>query len=136
MFAVVRVIATTTVLSGWFSFYAPGVMARSVRNHFKYGHVQTATFEGCAVALPDCEDLGKTVWIRSGPGEEWISCLVGDCASKTDYQSETDRRSGYEWMLTEGIIAELDYETAQRIGRYGELSHECPYEYIPKYKWE
>ena len=103
------------ILAGCLSRYDPGVMDRSINNNIRYGNIETTRIPECAIAVRSCADVGEIFWIRNGDGE-WTKCLAADCASKSDRQSETDPRSGYEWMITSNIIAELDYDTAMDIG--------------------
>jgi hypothetical protein len=67
--------------------------------------------DGHLITLAEAELVGQTVYARPTSSAEWESFRVVDCAGKHDRQSETDDRSGYEWMQTSGIVAELQWET-------------------------
>ncbi len=109
------IIASLLIFTGLMSQYDPTVMERSVINNQANGHLpEEVPHTDGFVALADCGEVGRIVFMRPLGNSNWESFLVADCASKTDSQSDTDSRSGYEWMLTEGIIAEVDYQTALR----------------------
>lgn len=110
------------VVIGKASQYAPGVMERVVRTRQKWGQIpQDVSGYAGYVAARDCADIGRVVWLRPCGHGQWQAFLVVDCASKSDRQSDTDLRSGYEWMLSEGVLFELDGETARDWNTVGRM---------------
>lgn len=111
------------IIAGRASQYAPGVMDRVivVRQSGVTAHTLPATLPAVDgyVAARECADIGTVVWLRPAGAENWESFLVTDCASKTDHQSKTDPRSGYQWMHDNGILVEIDHKTAVRWGTVG-----------------
>jgi len=73
-----------------------------------------------AVALRECE-IGRVIWLRA-IGGDWEPLLCVDCGSKTDSRWQ-DGLSGYAWMVTRGVLAEVDGYTALRGGYYGQSAH-------------
>ncbi len=114
-------LSLSLVLSGTASQYAPGVMEATIQTR---QNSRTAynlpknlpPVEGFA-ALAEEYYVGKIVFLRSHRVGEWEAFLVADCAGKSDWQSATDRRSGYQWMKTSGIVAEVDAATGKRWGK-------------------
>lgn len=115
------VVVCTMPQPGWCSQYGPGVMERVIETRQSWGQLpdDLTGYDG-AIAVADCSEIGATWLIRPVWTCEWERFVVADCASRSDRQSETDARSGYEWMVGQGIVAEVDYQTALRwdvIGR-------------------
>ncbi|MFW6110218.1 MAG: hypothetical protein ACOC6Q_02210 [Patescibacteria group bacterium] len=118
----VVLIALSLVLSGSVSHYAPGVMEKTIKirqaGRTEYNLPQKLPPVDGFIAMAEEEHIGKIVFARpQGKEKRWESFLVTDCADRNDRQSTIDHRSGYEWMISEGIIAEVDYETAVRWGK-------------------
>jgi len=114
-------LSVSLVLSGTASQYAPEVMEGTIRVR-QAGRTDFDLPEELPpvdgfVALAEEEHIGRIVFARPYGKGRWESFLVTDCASKNDKQSKTDKRSGYTWMKTSGIVAEVDHETATRWGK-------------------
>jgi hypothetical protein len=62
------------------------------------------------IAVAEREDIGRLFWLRP-VGGEWELFLAADCAGYAD--------GGYSWMKRNGIIVEVDYNTAVRWGTVG-----------------
>jgi hypothetical protein len=111
-------IAAFLIVTGWASQYDPGVMQRTIavrqsgRTAYDL-HADLPTVDGY-VAVPDCSLIGTLIEVRPLGADEWELFLVADCASRSDRQSATDSRSGWQWMTTQNILVEVDYETAVR----------------------
>ena len=88
---------------GYASRYDPGVFKAVERNR------GLPEWSGGHVAMADASLIGNMVYICDSDDVCW-DARVTDCASKHDQQSETDPRSGYEWMIQNNIAGELDYE--------------------------
>jgi len=104
---VIVILATGTV-----SQYAPGVMESVIA--YRQTHPTAYTppnplpeVDGFVAAL-DCGDLGETWYFRYDGAVE--SFLVVDCAGDAATR---------DWMRRNGIIAEVDGETARRWGVVG-----------------
>ena len=65
------------------------------------------------LAVRDCEFIGMNVWLRPLGQEHWEHFVVVDCSMPPG----TD--GAYEWMTTNNIVGEIDYETASRWGVVG-----------------
>lgn len=116
---IVKILLVTQMITGFFSAYAPGVMDRTIVIQQGYGHISDPLPEhtrDCSMAVRDCEDIGKTFWIRSERHPEWRPCVAVDCASQTDRQSESDPRSGRQWMEDGNWIAELNAKNISEMG--------------------
>lgn len=111
-----------TVEEGKASQYAEGVMPRVVGLRQEWGQLpkDVSMYDGF-IAVRECSDIGKTYYVRPAGAKKWERVLAADCASKSDRQSETDLRSGYEWMLDTGTIAEVDFKTALRWDTVGRM---------------
>ena len=106
------------ILFGRASQYAPSVMDSviAVRQSGRTAYslpTQLPIVDGY-VAVADCERIGSIISVRPVGTEKWESFLVVDCASKSDHQSETDPRSGYQWMMDGNVLVEVDHKTAVR----------------------
>jgi hypothetical protein len=84
------------------------------------------------IAVLECADIGKSYYIRPDGAEEWAYVLAADCASKSDRQSDMDGRSGWEWMLTTGTIAEINYDLAAEWDTVGRMIRVEMMPYLPK----
>lgn len=97
---------------GWASRYNPGVMERVVGLRQKWGQLpENLEHYVSAIAVKNCAHIGREAVVCDE--EICVLTIVGDCASTTDQQSETDLRSGAEWMEIEGIVCELGYPLAK-----------------------
>jgi hypothetical protein len=112
------------VQSGIVKRYDPGVMDTVIRNRTNPEHwaympglvvLPTPTVAGHASRVA-CGHIGQTFWltVRGGPMRVYQQV---DCSDPTQreqaygrYESDADRH------LREGLIAELDYESAEREG--------------------
>lgn len=106
-------LVAVAIAIGIASQYSPGVMERVVtyrqaRDQLPQNVSRYAGF----VAVPDCADIGKELWVRPSGGD-WELMLVADCASKTDSRWQ-DGLSGYRWMVLNRVLVEVDFETAKR----------------------
>ena len=105
------------------SQYGPGVMDRVIRVRQSGRTAMTLPAKlpevDGYVAVQDCLMIGEVIRVRPVGAAEWERFLVTDCASKSDRQSPTDPRSGYEWMVDGNILIEVDYETAVRWNTVG-----------------
>jgi len=113
------------IVMGYASRYDPGVfkMVERVRG--------LPEWSGGHVAMADPSLVGQEVLICDEKHICWTA-RVTDCASKHDQQSETDPRSGYEWMIGSGIAGELDYEHGiSRVGTKIRI-----YQWIWRYEYE
>jgi hypothetical protein len=99
-----------TLLYGWCSQYHPLVMESVIRVRqaglTQYNLPQHLPPVDGFVALKDCKYIGSIVWMRPLGDEQWESFLVVDCAGVEDGTKT--------WMEENNIIAEIDWETAQR----------------------
>lgn len=104
-----------SIVSGKASQYSPGVMERVVAYRQKHGEIpqDVSGYDGF-VAVRECGNIGETYYIRPMGQADWEVFLAVDCASKNDYQSTTDPRSGYQWMTESSILVEIDHGTAKR----------------------
>jgi len=118
--AIIPAVALVTV--SWCSQYAPGVMQEVIANRQAWGQIpdDLSAWDGF-VAVPDCDDIGQTYYIRqhNSTDRRWLRVLAVDCANKTDRQGAEDARSGYEWMRDNNIAFEVDYATAVAWGMVG-----------------
>jgi len=102
-------VITATILAvalqGWASQYAPGVMDTVVLQRQAWGQLPAdlSGYDGF-VARPLAEEIGDTVYLRPAGQTEWEQFLVVDCGCP----------QGREWMLSNDILVEVDYETAVR----------------------
>lgn len=93
------------------SQYAPGVMERVIRVRQQPGrtaHTLPAVLPDVDgyVAVMDCSRIGSVVLLRPVGASLWERFLVTDCAGIAD--------GGRDWMLRNGIVAEIDHATAER----------------------
>jgi len=120
------------ILTGWASQYGPGVAERVIA--VRQGGRTAATLPANLpevdgfIAVRECPDIGGIWLLRPEGAQTWERFLVIDCASRSDHQSEQDPRSGWEWMVGGGIVAEVDFETAKR---WGTIGRGIRVEYIP-----
>jgi len=100
----------TTLLFGVCSQYDPGVMESVIRVR-QSGRTamnlptNLPRVDGY-VALKECSDIGKIVWMRKLGSDKWESFYVVDCAGIKD--------GGRDWMERNNIVAEIDGDTARR----------------------
>ncbi|MEA2020384.1 MAG: hypothetical protein U9M98_01565 [Patescibacteria group bacterium] len=109
------------VLSGTASQYAPGVMEATIQTRQSgrtaYNLPKNLPPVDGFAALAEEYYIGKIVFFRSQGAGEWEAFLVVDYAGKSDWQSATDHRSGYQWIKTSSIVAEVDAATGRRWGK-------------------
>ena len=99
-----------TLTSGWTSHYAPGVMEQVIENRLEWGHIQSTNYSGFT-AVPECSRIGDVILARAD--SEWEILLITDCAR------ENNEDGAYEWMVSNQILLEVDWETAVRWGAVG-----------------
>lgn len=114
-------ILTVTILAnsviGGASQYAPGVMEDVIKTR-QAGRTSyhlpkyLPTVDGY-VARPYPHEIGTIIYLRPVGSEEWESFLVVDCGGVAD--------GGRDWMLRNGILVEVDAETAERWNTVGRL---------------
>ncbi len=114
-------LAASIVLEGPVSSYAPtrmesNIARRQAKETAHHLPIQLPPVDGY-IAMADEDLIGRIVFIRFWDQGSWQSFLVADCAGKSDRQSETDSRSGWEWMKSTGIKGEVDYNTAKKQGK-------------------
>lgn len=107
--------SATGPIVGTASQYAPGVMRRVItvrQTPGRTAHTLPATLPPVDgfIAVLDCDGVGRIREMRP-VGGEWGLCLVADCAGGAD--------GGAAWMRRNGIVAEMDYESAVRLGTVG-----------------
>lgn len=119
MLAVALLIApetrATSELRGYASAYAPGRMAEVIRYRLDNNlwrvplRVGWYTAHG-AIATNDCAQVGRMATLIDPAGNRY-EVLIADCAG---------RDGGAEWMTTNNIVAELDWQLWERLtDRYG-----------------
>ena len=106
-----KIITFIVLVTGVASQYAPSVMPRvvSYRQARSQLPADLTGFDG-AVAVLNCADIGKTIYLRPAGGQ-WEKFLVADCAGIAD--------GGYAWMVRNNVIVEVDYKTAERWNAIG-----------------
>jgi hypothetical protein len=114
-------LAASIVLQGPVSSYAPLQMNHAIANRQARRAVPTLPknlppVDGY-IAMAEREMIGRIVFIRFWGEGPWQAFLVTDCASTSDRQSKKDKRSTWEWMKQEGITGEVDFETAEELGK-------------------
>lgn len=105
------------ILSGWASQYAPGKMEEVIRVRQTPGRTnhslpQELPEADGRIALLEPDLIGDVVLVC--PHDSTLPCrtmLVVDCAGIQD--------GGYDWMVRNGIVAEIDYESAVAWGTVG-----------------
>jgi len=110
---------------GYASRYDPGVFKSVERVR------GLPEWSGGHVAMADSSLVGQKVMICDEKHICWIA-RVTDCASKHDRQSETDPRSGYEWMIDGNVAGELDYDRG--VSRVGTIIR--IYQWTRRYEYE
>lgn len=108
--------SATGPIVGTASQYAPGVMQRVItvrQTPGRTAHTLPATLPPVDgfIAVLDCDDVGQLREMRPVGAREWELYLVADCAGGAD--------GGAAWMRRNGIVAEMDYESAVRLGTVG-----------------
>lgn len=111
------------IISGWASQYAEGVFERviAVRQSGRTAMdlpAELPQVDGF-VAVVECDQIGSIIYLRPEDTETWEAFLVVDCAGRSDRQSDTDPRSGRQWMLDNNILVEIDHQSALRWGCVG-----------------
>ena len=103
------------VVTGIASQYAPGVMQEviAVRQAGRTSYSLPANLPDVDgyIALLEPDLIGQIVYVRPVGTHPWRSMLVVDCAGHAD--------GGHRWMLRNGIIAEVDHQTAKAWGTLG-----------------
>jgi len=105
------IVMVTVVRIGIASQYAPGVMEQVIRVRQTPGRTARTLPEPLPdvdgyVAVVDCNRIGSIAYLRPAGTTEWERFLVVDCAGIAD--------GGRDWMLRNGIVAEVDHNTARR----------------------
>ena len=100
-------------------FYNPNVMERVAA----YRQLECAECVG-TVAVPDCGQLGERIWLERDGGVEG-PFLVVDCAAEEDRERLTQR----------GLVAEVDWLTAQRWQMFGPVSCQSAAGPYPAAQW-
>ena len=99
------------VMTGSVTYYADGVFDEVYSNRLAFGHVQACSECVGLIAVLDRQYVGDLAYVtRPGHVEEG-PFLVADCAAKKDFARLQKR----------GLVAEVDWETAQRWGMRGPL---------------
>jgi len=105
------------------SQYAEGVMDRVIENRIAWEQIPKDLDKYAGfIAVRDCSNVGEEYYLYHPALSRPVLVLATDCASKSDRQSDTDLRSGYEWMLDGNILVEMDYDLAERLGTVGEMT--------------
>jgi hypothetical protein len=95
--------------TGWASQYGNGgVMEATIEAQQDMGHIpqDLSGYDGF-VAVLDCARVGDTVYMRPSNQAVWERFMVVDCACSC-------HPSTIAWMQDNNIIAEVDYQTAER----------------------
>lgn len=99
------------VMTGSVTYYADGVFDEVYTNRLAFGHVQPCTECIGLIAVLDRAYVGDLAYVtRPGHAEEG-PFLVADCAAMKDFGRLQQR----------GLVAEVDWATAQRWGMRGPL---------------
>ena len=100
------------VSTGWASQYAPGVMGRVVSRQQRLGRLpaNVEKFSGF-IAVQQCSGVGNYYLLRPLGAEQWELFAAADCAGP---HLREDGLTGYQWMLYNNVLVEVDYETAKR----------------------
>lgn len=96
-------LALALLTAGDATYYAPGVMAEVYANRLAWGQVQPCAECVGYVALMDCRDIGRLVWLDWGDGRDG-PYLVIDCAAAAHVAGLRERNR----------VVEVDYATAMR----------------------
>lgn len=108
---VLLTIAPAPVESGWASRYDEGVMAATVAARQEWGQLpQDLSGWDSFIAVPDCAEIGDTVWIWFDGLDDWQRALVTDCARRDDGDG------ALTWMRDNRILFEVGWTTAERGG--------------------
>lgn len=101
-------VSTPLPATGEVTFYAPNVMERTYNLRLRLAEVPYCDPPECIgyVATLRPGDLGRKVWLQVPGREAEGPFLVVDYAARRDFSNLVDR----------GLIAEVDYQTAQRWG--------------------
>ena len=67
-----------------------------------------------AIAVCDCDDLGKIRAVRQAGDDCWQSVFVADCGHPTKLRD--DGRNGCQWMQDEGVLFEAGAPLARQWG--------------------
>lgn len=99
------------VMTGSVTYYADGVFDEVYSNRLAFGHVQACPECVGLIAVLDRQYVGDLAYVtRPGHVEEG-PFLIADCAAAKDFARLQKR----------GLVAEVDWETAQRWGMRGPL---------------
>jgi len=108
-----KILALVFVMTGIASQYAPGVMDRVINTRqagiTSYTPAPDLSRYDGFMAMEDCSELGNEYYIVANGNLELF--LVMDCSGHIETS---------QWMTTNNIVIEIDYETAARwdtIGR-------------------
>lgn len=112
------------VVTGVASQYAPGVMDEVISTRQRMGQLpQDIPEVDGFVARPLCSEIGEIVYLRPVGQSEWEKFLVVDCGCPV----------GYAWMVNNGVLVEVDYETA---ARWGTVGYGIDIEMLTEREWE
>ena len=105
-------VPTAAPESGIASRYDPGVMGHTIAARLDMGHLtpQQVAAVDVYVAVLDCADIGRNVWIWFNGADDWLPALVTDCAVRDDSDGARS------WMVDNGVLFEVDGTTAARYG--------------------
>lgn len=105
--------ASRLPVTGEVTFYAPGVMEWAYEYRLRLNQVPVCDPPQCAgyVATLRPGDLGRTVWLKPAGQPAEGPFLVVDYAARKDFERLANR----------GLVAEVDFATAQRWGMSGPL---------------
>lgn len=100
-------IISPPVTTGIASQYGRGVMQTVVAYRQRHGQIPAdlTRYDGF-VAVPYARDIGREYWIRPVGSDKWELFLAVDCGGVAD--------GGQQWMLRNGILVEIDYNSAIR----------------------
>lgn len=98
--------------TGIASQYSQGKMQQVIAYRQNHNQIplNLSQYDGF-VAVLEADDIGREYWIRPVGRDHWEKFLAVDCAGIAD--------GGYAWMVNSGIIAEVDYQSAQRWNTIG-----------------
>lgn len=97
----------TPSTTGIASQYGRGVMQQVISYRVSRNQIPAnlTRYDGF-VAVPYAADIGREYWIRPVGSDEWELFLAVDCGGVRD--------GGQQWMLRNGILVEVGWETARR----------------------
>jgi hypothetical protein len=110
----IKIVIIITLMTGYASQYAPGVMDRVIRvrqsGRTSMDLPQKLPNVDGYVAVEACDRIGDIIYLRPEGYDEWEKFLIVDCSG---HQETT------AWMLRNNILVEVDAKTAQRWNTVG-----------------